>query len=62
MGTGEIFLNRTPMACGARSRIYKKNKNKNYKASVRQRILSTGQNGNQHIGKRSLPVLHLIEG
>jgi hypothetical protein len=26
--------------------------------SVRQRTLSIGQNGNQQIGKRSLPTLH----
>ena len=29
--------------------------------SVRQRTLSIGQKGNQQIGKRSLPILHLIE-
>ena len=28
------------------------------KDSVRQRILSIGQKGNQQIGKRSLPILH----
>jgi hypothetical protein len=30
--------------------------------SVRHRTLSIGQNGNQQIGERSLPILHQIEG
>jgi hypothetical protein len=34
----------------------------NYKASVKQRTLSTAQNGNQHIGKRSLQIPYPIEG
>ena len=32
------------------------------KASVRERTLSIGQNGNQQIRKSSLQTLHLIEG
>jgi hypothetical protein len=57
IGTGEIFLSRTPMAYTLRSRIGKWGK-----ASIRQRTLSIGQNGNKQIGEVSLPVLHLIEG
>ena len=34
----------------------------NCKASLRQRTLSIGRNSNQQIGKRSLPISHLIEG
>jgi hypothetical protein len=49
MGTGGHFLNRTTMAYAVRS-------------SVRQMILSIGQNVKQQIGKRSLPILHLIQG
>ena len=61
MGTGEQFLNRTPIAYTLRSRIDKWDLI-NYKVSVRQRTLSKGQNSNQQIGKRSLPTLHLTEG
>jgi hypothetical protein len=58
MNTGETFLNRTPMAYGQRSRIDKCKENKKKK---RQRTWSIVQNANQQIGKRSLPILHLIE-
>jgi hypothetical protein len=34
----------------------------NCKASVMQRTVSIGQNGNQQIGKRSFPVLNSIGG
>jgi hypothetical protein len=34
---------------------------KNCKPFVRQRTLSIGQNSIHHIGKISLPILHLIE-
>ena len=61
MGTGENFLNRSPIAYALRSRFVKWDLI-NYKDSVRQRTLSIGQNGNQQIGKRSLPVLHPIQG
>jgi hypothetical protein len=43
MGTGNFFLNRTPMASTLRSTIEKWNLIK-LQISVRQRILSTGQN------------------
>jgi len=61
MGTGENFLNKTPMAYALRSRIDKWDLIK-LKASVRQRTLWLGQNDSQQIGKRSLPILQLIEG
>ena len=44
IGTGEKFLNRTAMACAVRSRIDTWDLIK--LVSVRQRTLSTGQNGN----------------
>jgi hypothetical protein len=52
MGTGEIFLRRTAMACAIRSRIVK--------VSVGQKTLSIRQKGHQHIGKEFLPILNLI--
>ena len=61
MGTREIFLNRTPIVYAVRSRIDKWDLIK-LQSSVRQRTLSIGQKGNQQNGKRSLPILHLIEG
>jgi hypothetical protein len=61
MCTGEIFLNRTPMAYALRSTINKWDLIK-LQSSVRQRTLSIGQNDNQQIGKRSFPILHPIEG
>jgi hypothetical protein len=56
MGTGENFLNRTPVAFALRSRIDKWDliKLKSFCKAIRQ-------NGNQQIGKR-LPTLYLIEG
>jgi len=60
IGPGENFLNRTPMAYAVTSGIDKWDLIK-CKASVRQRTLLIGQNGNQQIGKRSLPILHLIK-
>jgi hypothetical protein len=45
MGTGEIFLNRTVMACAA---------------SVGQKTLSIRQKGHQQTGKEFLPILNLI--
>jgi hypothetical protein len=56
MGTEEKFLNRTPMACNARSRIDK------WDLIKLQRTLSIGQKGHQQIRKRSSPILHPIEG
>jgi hypothetical protein len=61
MGTGGMFLNRTPMSYTLRSRINKWNLIK-LQSFVRQKTLAIGQNGNKQIGKRSLPILHPIEG
>jgi len=57
MGTGEIFLHRTPVAYALRSRIDKWDLIK-LQSFCKARTLSLGQNGNQQIGKRSLPILH----
>ena len=57
MGIGEKFLNRTPMAYSLRSRIDKWDLIK-FQIFVRQRTLSIGQNGNQKIVKRYLPILY----
>jgi hypothetical protein len=59
VGTGENFLNRTPMAYALRSTINKWDLIK-LQTSVRQRTLSIGQNVNQQIRKGSLPTLHPI--
>jgi hypothetical protein len=56
MGTGGSFLTRTQMAYALRQM------EKNCKASVKQRTLSIGQNGNQPTGKGSLAILHPIVG
>jgi len=61
MGTGENFLNKTPMAYALRSRIDKWDLIK-LQTHIRQRTLLLGKNGNQQIGKRSLPILQLMEG
>jgi hypothetical protein len=61
IGTGGNFLNRTPMAQALRSTVSTNGTSQNCKASVRQRTPSIDQNGNLHIGKRSLPTLHPIE-
>jgi hypothetical protein len=50
MGTGEIFLNRTPMTYALRSRIDKWGLIKS-KVSVRQRTLSMGQMTTNRLGK-----------
>jgi hypothetical protein len=59
MGTGEIFLNRTAMACAVRLRL-----DKWYllscKTSARQKTPSIRQKDHQHIGKGSLLILHRI--
>jgi hypothetical protein len=60
MSTGDNFLNRTPMAYALRSTIDKWD-HIILQSFLRQRTMSIGQNGNQQIGKRSLPTLHLIE-
>jgi hypothetical protein len=58
MGTGEIFLNRSAVACAVRSRIDKWDLTKvqsfcKAKASIRHK-------GHQQIGKGSLPILNQI--
>jgi hypothetical protein len=61
MGTGEKFLNRTPMACAVRLRIHKWDFIKLQslcKASVKS--LSIREKGHQQIGKGSLSLLNLI--
>jgi hypothetical protein len=60
IGTGEIFLNRTPITYALRSRIDKWNLIKLQSCKAKNTII--GSNGNQQIGKISLPILHLIEG
>jgi hypothetical protein len=61
IGTGDNFLNRTPMGQALRSTIYKWDLMKLKRSPVSQRTLSVGQNSLQ-IGKGSLPTLHLTEG
>jgi hypothetical protein len=56
MGTGEKFLNRTPMAYALRSRIGKWDLIK-LQSFCKAKTLSIVQNG-----KGSLPILYLIEG
>jgi hypothetical protein len=60
LGTGETFLNRTPIAQDLISTIVKWNLMKQ-KSSVRQRTLPMRQNSNLQIGKRFSVTLHLIE-
>ena len=56
----ENFMNRTQMVYALRSTIYKWDLIK-LKIFCKERTLSIGQNSNQHIGKRSLPILHLMK-
>jgi hypothetical protein len=60
MGTGEKFLNRTPMICDVRSRINKWPLIK-LQSFAMQRELSIRHNGNRQIGKRSLLILIPID-
>ena len=60
IGTGENFLNKTPMAQALWSMINKWDLMR-LQVSVRLRTLSRKQNGSQQIGKRSLPTPHQIE-
>ena len=62
MGTGGKFLNRTAMAYAARSRIDKWDLIKLQSFCKAKKTQSIRQNDNQHIGKRSLPILNLIGG
>jgi hypothetical protein len=52
-GTGEKFLNRTPIACAIRSRIDKWYLIK-LQGFCKAKDFAIGQNDNQQIGKRSL--------
>jgi hypothetical protein len=61
MGTGGKFLNRTPMAYALRSSIDKWDLTK-LKSPYKAKDTVIRQKGNQQIGKRSSPILHLIEG
>jgi len=60
MGTGKNFLNKTPMAYALRSRTDKWDLIK-LQSFCKAKSLWLGQNGNQQIGKRSLPILQQIE-
>jgi hypothetical protein len=60
IGTRKNFLNRTPIAYVLRLRIDKWDLIKLQSFCKAKRTLSIGQNDNQQIGKRSLPILHLI--
>ena len=60
MGTGEKFLNRTPMAYALRSRINKWDLIK--LQSFCKAKKTNKQNANQQTGERSSPILHPIEG
>jgi hypothetical protein len=61
MSTGESFLNRTPIAYALRSRINKWDLIK-LQSFCKAKGTFNRTNGNQQIGKRSLPILHLMEG
>jgi hypothetical protein len=61
MGTGGKFLNTTPMACAVRSRINKWDFIK-LQSFCKAKDTVNKTKGNQHIGKRSLPILSPIEG
>jgi hypothetical protein len=60
MYTGGKFLNRTPMAYALRSRIDKWDLIK-LQSFCKEKDTVNG-NSNQQVEKRSLPILHLIEG
>jgi len=62
MGTGENFLNRTPMTYALRSTINKWDLIKLKRFSNARDIVFIGQNSNPDIGKRSFLSLHPIEG
>jgi len=61
MGTGENFLNKTPMAYAVRPRIDKWNLIK-LQSFCKVKDTVAMPNGNPQIGNRSLPILQLIEG
>ena len=59
MGTGEKFLNRTAIACAVRSRIDKWDLKK-FQSFCKAKN-TVNKTKRQQTGKRSLPILHLIE-
>ena len=61
MGTGENFLNKTPIAYALRSRIDKWDLIK-LQSFCKAKDTVKWTNGNQHIGKRSSPTLNPTEG
>ena len=61
MGTGEKFLNRTPIAYALRTRIDKWDLIK-LQSFCKAKDIVKRQNSNEQIGKRSLPTLHPAEG
>jgi hypothetical protein len=61
MGTGERFLNRSAMACAVRSRIDKCDLIK-LQSFCKAKDTVNKTNSNQHIGKRSFPILNPIRG
>jgi len=61
MGTGKTFLNKAPMAYALRSRIDKWDLIKQQTFCKAKYTVVRTKNGNQQIGKRSLPILQQIE-
>jgi hypothetical protein len=61
MGTREIFLKRTPMACAVRSRTDKWDLIKLQGFCTAKNTVNKAK-GNQQIGERCLTILSLIEG
>ena len=61
MGTGEIFLIRSPIAYALRSRIDKWDLIK-WQSFCKAKDTVNRTKWQPEIGKRSLPILHLIEG
>ena len=59
-GTGEIFLNRTPMAYAVRSRINKWNLIKLQSVCKAKDTVTKTKKSHQQIGKGFLPILNLI--
>jgi hypothetical protein len=60
MGTGEKFLNRTAMACAARSRFYKWDLIKLQSFSKAKDTVNKTKKKSQKIGKGFLPILNQI--
>jgi hypothetical protein len=63
MDTGEIFLNRTPIAYALQLKIDKWNLIKSQSfCKAKYTVNRKKQNSNQQIGKISFSILHLTEG